>query len=72
VLAAIWGATQWTAWRLGYHPQLGTAWTEIAGIPVYPALAFFLFPTSQEACTGGPMSDGAASMMLPKSDQPLA
>ena len=30
------------------------------------------FPTSQEACTGGPMSDGAASMMLPKSDQPLA
>jgi hypothetical protein len=30
------------------------------------------FPTSQAACTGGPMSDGAASMMLPKSDQPLA
>src|SRR5215831_9453895 len=26
VLAAIWGATQWTAWRLGYQPQLGTPW----------------------------------------------
>jgi type IV secretion system protein VirD4 len=35
VLTAIWGATQWTAWRLGYQPQLGTAWTEIAGMPVY-------------------------------------
>ena len=30
------------------------------------------FPTSRKACTGGPMSDGAASMMPPKSDQPLA
>jgi type IV secretion system protein VirD4 len=43
VLAAIWGATQWTAWRLGYQPQLGTAWTEIAGMPVYPPPAFFLW-----------------------------
>jgi type IV secretion system protein VirD4 len=42
VLAAIWGATQWTAWRLGYQPQLGTPWTEIAGTPVYPPPVFFL------------------------------
>jgi type IV secretion system protein VirD4 len=43
VLAAIWGATQWTAWRLGYQPQLGGPWTEIAGTPVYPPPAFFLW-----------------------------
>jgi type IV secretion system protein VirD4 len=43
VLAAIWGATQWTAWRLGYQPQLGTPWTEIAGTPVYPPPVFFLW-----------------------------
>jgi len=43
VLAAIWGATQWTAWRLGYQPRLGTPWTEIAGMPVYPPPAFFLW-----------------------------
>ena len=30
------------------------------------------FPTSRKACTGGPMSDGAVSMMPPKSGQPLA
>ena len=30
------------------------------------------FPTSQEACTGGPISDGAKSTMWPKSDHPLA
>jgi type IV secretion system protein VirD4 len=43
VLAAIWGATQWTAWRLGYQHQLGTPWTELAGTPVYPPPAFFLW-----------------------------
>jgi type IV secretion system protein VirD4 len=43
VLAAIWGATQWTAWRLGYQPQLGGAWTQIGGTPVYPPPAFFMW-----------------------------
>ena len=43
VLTAVWGATQWTAWRLGYQPQLGTPWAEIAGMPVYPPPAFFLW-----------------------------
>ncbi len=42
-LAAIWGATQWTAWRLGYQPQLGGPWAEIAGMPVYPPPAFFVW-----------------------------
>lgn len=36
VLASIWSATQWTAWRLGFQPQLGEPWFEIGGMPVYP------------------------------------
>jgi hypothetical protein len=27
VLATTWAATQWTAWRLGYQPQLGDPWS---------------------------------------------
>lgn len=35
VLVTTWGATQWTAWRLGFQPQLGPAWFDLAGWPVY-------------------------------------
>ena len=41
VLGAIWAATQWTAWRLGFQPQLGPPWFELAGTPVYLPPAFF-------------------------------
>ncbi len=41
VLATTWGATQWTAWRLGFQPQLGAPWFELAGMPVYYPPAFF-------------------------------
>jgi type IV secretion system protein VirD4 len=41
VLATTWGATQWTAWRLGFQPQLGTAWFDLAGLSIYPPPAFF-------------------------------
>jgi type IV secretion system protein VirD4 len=41
VLATTWGATQWTAWRLGFQPQLGAAWFDLVGLPVYPPPAFF-------------------------------
>lgn len=41
-LAFVWAATQWTAWRLGYQPQLGTPWFEMRhGWPVYLPPAFF-------------------------------
>jgi len=40
-LAFVWGATQWVAWRLGFQAQLGTAWFELGGRPVYPPPAFF-------------------------------
>jgi type IV secretion system protein VirD4 len=42
VLFTTWAATQWTAWRLGYQPQLGQPWFELAsGIPIYLPPAFF-------------------------------
>ncbi|MFE0757018.1 conjugal transfer protein TraG [Inquilinus sp. NPDC058860] len=41
VLASLWGATQWAAWRLGYQPQLGSPFTELGGVPLYPPPALF-------------------------------
>ncbi|ARP98070.1 conjugal transfer protein TraG [Pseudorhodoplanes sinuspersici] len=41
VLATTWGATQWTAWRLGFQPQLGASWFDLAGVPIYPPPAIF-------------------------------
>ncbi len=42
VLATTWAATQWVAWKLGYQPQLGQPWFEIAsGVPVYLPPSFF-------------------------------
>ncbi|MBF2717679.1 conjugal transfer protein TraG [Agrobacterium vitis] len=36
VFASIWSATQWTAWQLGFQPQLGEPWFEFGDMPVYP------------------------------------
>ncbi|MBL6854182.1 MAG: conjugal transfer protein TraG [Alphaproteobacteria bacterium] len=41
VLATNWAATQWTAWQLGFQPQLGRPWFELFGWPVYYPPAFF-------------------------------
>ena len=41
VLSAIWAATEWTAWRLGFQPQLGAPWFELFGFPFYLPPAFF-------------------------------
>ncbi len=40
-LLAVWGATQWTAWRLAFQAQLGLPWFEVAGWRLYPPPAFF-------------------------------
>jgi type IV secretion system protein VirD4 len=37
----VWAATQWTAFRFGFQPQLGAPWFEMAGWPVYYPPAFF-------------------------------
>ncbi|MCA1408597.1 conjugal transfer protein TraG [Ensifer sp. IC3342] len=36
VFTMVWAATQWTAWRLGFQPQLGSPWFECASLPIYP------------------------------------
>ncbi|KUM24453.1 conjugal transfer protein TraG [Mesorhizobium loti] len=41
VLMTMWTATEWTAWRLGFQPQLGHPWFEIFHFPIYLPPAFF-------------------------------
>ncbi|MCK9549347.1 conjugal transfer protein TraG [Aquamicrobium sp.] len=41
VLISIWSGTQWVAWRFGFQPQLGPAWFEVMGWPVYYPPALF-------------------------------
>ncbi|MCF3947373.1 conjugal transfer protein TraG [Acidiphilium iwatense] len=41
VLFTTWGATQLTAWELGFQPQLGAPWFRLLGMPVYYPPAFF-------------------------------
>ena len=50
---------------LGNHKRSECGWAEAR-------TCLRSFPTSRKACTGGPTSDGVASMMPPKSGQPLA
>ena len=33
VLLAIWTTTEWTAWRLGFQPELGRPWFEVLHVP---------------------------------------
>jgi len=41
VLFTTWGATQWTAWRLAYQPELGSPWFRLGEFPVYAPPSFF-------------------------------
>jgi type IV secretion system protein VirD4 len=43
VLACLWTATEWTAWQLGFQPQLGPAWFMIGPWPMYQPLALFIW-----------------------------
>ena len=40
-LGFVWGATEWTAWRLAFQPQLGQPWFTLFGWPIYQPPAFF-------------------------------
>ncbi len=59
VVAGVWGATQWTAWRLGYQAQLGAPWTELAGHPIYAPPAFFWWWYWYDAYAPEIFSEGA-------------
>lgn len=41
VLVSVWSGTQWVAFRLGFQPQLGPSWFELAGWPIYYPPALF-------------------------------
>ena len=41
VLAFVWAATEWTAWKLGFQSGLGHPWFELFALPVYHPPAFF-------------------------------
>ena len=60
VLATMWGATEWTAWRLGFQPQLGPPWFEFADVPVYFPVAFFWWWYHYDAYAPGIFIEGAA------------
>ena len=59
VLATIWAATQWTAWRLGYQSQLGDPWYFVAGVPLYSPPAFFWWWFSFDAYAPRVFFEGA-------------
>ena len=56
VLAFLWGATQWVAWRLAFQPQLGHPWFNVLGWPVYEPPAFFWWWFAYDAYPNGSAS----------------
>jgi type IV secretion system protein VirD4 len=59
VIATTWAATQWTAWRLGFQPQLGASWFELAGVPFYYPPSFFWWWYSYDAYAPSIFVEGA-------------
>jgi type IV secretion system protein VirD4 len=60
ILVTTWAATQWVAWRLGYQPQLGQSWFELAGgMPVYLPPAFFWWWYAYDAYAPSIFIEGA-------------
>jgi len=59
VVVTTWAATQWTAWRLGFQPQLGSPWFEIAGWPIYHPPIFFWWWFSYDAYAPEIFTEGA-------------
>jgi len=60
VVATTWIATQWTAWRLGFQPQLGPAWFDCGGVPIYMPVAFFWWWYHFDAYAPSIFLEGAA------------
>ena len=59
VLVMTGAATQWVAFRLGFQPQLGAPWFELAGLPVYYPQAFFWWWFSFDAYAPAIFVEGA-------------
>jgi type IV secretion system protein VirD4 len=59
VLTTTWGATQWTAWQLGFQAQLGPPWFELFGCAVYLPPSFFWWWFSYDAYAPSIFLEGA-------------
>jgi len=59
VLLTIWTATEWTAWRLGFQPQLGQPWFEVLHFPFYLPAAFFWWWFAYDAYAPSIFIEGA-------------
>ncbi len=51
---------RFSAWRLGFQPQLGPSWFAIADVPVYVPVAFFWWWYHYDAYAPGIFIEGAA------------
>ena len=60
ILAGVWAATQWTAWRLAFQPELGAPWFRLGPLPVYPPPAFFWWWFAYDAYAPRVFLKGAA------------
>ncbi len=58
VMVMTWAATQWVAFRLGFQPQLGSPWFELAGWPLYYPPAFFWWWFSYDAYAPAIFTEG--------------
>lgn len=60
VMVMTWAATQWVAFRLGFQPQLGRPWFDLAGWAFYYPPAFFWWWFSFDAYAPSIFMEGAA------------
>jgi type IV secretion system protein VirD4 len=56
----VWAATEWTAWRLAWQPQLGAPWGVLAGWPVYAPWSLFGWWFAYDAYAPRVFAEGGA------------
>ena len=59
VLACVWGATEWVAWRLAFQPELGPPWFRLFSFPFYLPPSFFWWWYSFDAYAPSIFVEGA-------------
>src|SRR5271165_916990 len=59
VLAFVWGATEWVAWRLAFQSHLGRPWLEVFGWSLYSPPAFFWWWFAYDAYARDVFVEGA-------------
>ena len=60
IIAGLWAATAWTAWRLAFQPELGAPWFSLGEARVYAPPAFFWWWFAFEAYAPDVFAEGAA------------